>query len=121
MNVIISKLVNKHQNDYGCMMRMYKKNIVELILKYQEKSIYIPAFATWVSKKIIEVPVEHNSRKMGKNKYSFIKLTRQSLDLITAYTVFPFQLIFIIGILLFAVNSIVFFLSSGILSPNSFN
>ena len=48
---------------------------------------------------------------MGKNKYSFIKLTRQSLDLITAYTVFPFQLIFIIGILLFAVNSIVFFLS----------
>lgn len=97
MNNIISRLTGVKLNDYGCMLRAYKRQIIDYLLKYGEKSVYIPAFASWLTVNVIEIPVAHNPRKYGKSKYSFLKFLRQAFDLITAYTLLPIHLISIVG------------------------
>jgi undecaprenyl-phosphate 4-deoxy-4-formamido-L-arabinose transferase len=97
MNLIISKLTGVKLNDYGCMLRAYRRKIIGYLLEYGEKSVYIPAFTSWLAAKVIEVPVSHKPRKHGKSKYSLLKFLRQAFDLITAYTLLPIQLISITG------------------------
>lgn len=97
MNIIISKLTGVKLNDYGCMLRAYKRNIVDYMVEYGEKSVYIPAFASWLAARAVEVPVSHDARKYGKSKYSLLRFMRQAFDLITAYTLLPIQLISITG------------------------
>ena len=83
------------------MMRVYKLEIIKLLLKYGEKSVYIPAYSSWITNKILEVNIEHNSRYQTKSKYSFFKLINQVFDLITAYTLLPIRAISFIGITIF--------------------
>ncbi len=97
MNRIISKLTGVKLNDYGCMLRAYRRKTIGHLLEYGEKSVYIPAFTSWLSSNVAEIPVAHNQRKHGKSKYGFLKFLRQAFDLITAYSLFPIQLISIIG------------------------
>lgn len=106
MNVIISKLTGVRLRDYGCMLRAYRRSVIDHLLEYGEKSVYIPAFASWLTSNVIEVPVSHNPRKHGKSKYGLLKFLRQAFDLVTAYTLFPIQMMSIAG----AVFSIIGFL-----------
>ncbi|NQU94895.1 MAG: glycosyltransferase [Candidatus Omnitrophica bacterium] len=97
MNIIISKLTGVKLKDYGCMLRAYKRSIINYLLQYGEKCVYIPAFASWLTGSVIEVPVKDNPRKYGKSKYNLLSFLRQAFDLITAYTLVPIQLISIVG------------------------
>ena len=65
MNKIISKLTGVKLSDYGCMMRMYSRKIVNVILANDEKSIYIPAFSSWLSKKTKEIKIDTDLDKYG--------------------------------------------------------
>ena len=97
MNIIISKITGVKLRDYGCMLRAYNRKIIDCLLKYGDKSVYIPAFTSWLSSNVIEIAIAHNPRKYGKTKYNLLKFLRQAFDLITAYTLVPIQLISIIG------------------------
>lgn len=97
MNIIISRLTGVKLNDYGCMLRAYRRNIIDYMVQYGEKSVYIPAFASWFAARATEIPVDHDARKYGKSKYSLLRFLRQAFDLITAYTLLPIQLISIAG------------------------
>jgi len=97
MNIIISRLTGVKLNDYGCMLRAYRKQVIGYLLQYGEKSVYIPAFTSWISASTAEVYVSHEHRKHGKSKYSMMRFLRQAFDLITAYTLMPIQLISIVG------------------------
>lgn len=113
MNLIISKLTGVKLNDYGCMLRAYRRKIINYLLEYGEKSVYIPAFTSWLSSNVVEVPVDHNPRKHGKSKYNLLRFSRQAFDLITAYTLFPIQLISMIGAVFSAIG---FFLACYLMS-----
>jgi len=97
VNKTISRLTGVKLHDYGCMLRAYRRTVIENLLQYGERSVYIPAFTSWLSNNGIEVPVGHNPRKFGKSRYSILKFLRQIFDLITAYTLLPIQLMSIIG------------------------
>lgn len=99
MNILISKLTGIKLNDYGCMLRAYRRNIINYLLKYGEKSVYIPALANWFTSNVAEIPVKHCSRKYGRSKYNLFGFLRQAFDLISAYTLLPIQLISIVGII----------------------
>ena len=108
INKVISLLTGIKLHDYGCMMRAYDKRIITNLLKYGEKSVYIPAFSSWLSNNVIEISINHDARKTGKTKYSLFMLLRQVFDLITAYTLLPIQIIGLLGIILFIAGIFLF-------------
>lgn len=108
MNRIISSLTGVKLSDYGCMMRVYKRDIISNLLEYGEKSLYIPAFTSWLSNHSTEIPIKHDTRYAGKSKYTLFTLLRQAFDLITAYTLVPIQLIGMTGIIFFIIGLFLF-------------
>jgi undecaprenyl-phosphate 4-deoxy-4-formamido-L-arabinose transferase len=108
INKFISSLTGVKLNDYGCMMRAYRRDIINKLLQYGEKSLYITAFTSWLSQNTIEIPIKHDSRFAGNSKYSLLSLLRQVFDLVTTYSLVPIQLIGIIGFVLFVVGIFLF-------------
>ncbi|HOJ42990.1 MAG TPA: glycosyltransferase [Syntrophorhabdaceae bacterium] len=98
VNKITARLVGVRLRDYGCMLRAYRKDIVEYMKMCPESSSFIPALATTFAKKIVEIEVSHEERKKGRTKYSPIKLLQLNFDLMTNFSLLPIQFIGIIGV-----------------------
>lgn len=100
-----SKVVNKiirHStgvglHDYGCMLRAYRRDIVENILRYGEGATFIPALANLFTQKIAEVPVGHAERAAGTSKYGIRQLFRLAFDLMTGFSLFPIKMVTLMG------------------------
>src|SRR5512136_1292563 len=57
INVIARKITKVNMSDWGCMLRAYRRNIVERMVTCHEHSTFIPALATYFSKKVTEIEV----------------------------------------------------------------
>lgn len=97
-NYLTKKITNVNLNDWGCMLRGYRKKIVERMLNNDEKTVFIPAIATYYTKNIIEIPIQHSQRQAGKSKYSFIKLVNLMFDLMTSFSNLPLEILLYGGI-----------------------
>lgn len=98
VNRITAKLVGVRLRDYGCMLRAYKRNIVDYMNMCPESSSFIPALANTFAKKITEIEVGHEERKKGTSKYSPFKLFRLNFDLMTNFSLLPIQVISMLGV-----------------------
>lgn len=100
-----SRLVNRvtaaatgvPMSDYGCMLRAYKRHIVEAMLQCRERSTFIPVLALSFAKTSVELPVEHAPRSEGESKYSLWNLINLQLDLMTTMTKLPLRLLSLAG------------------------
>ncbi|MCX5817107.1 MAG: glycosyltransferase [Proteobacteria bacterium] len=99
VNKITARLVGVKLRDYGCMLRAYRKNIIDYMNMCPESSSFIPALATTFAKKIAEIEVEHEERTKGTSKYSLFKLLRLNFDLMTNFSLLPIQFIGVIGVI----------------------
>ena len=100
VNKITSRLVGVKLKDYGCMLRAYRRNIIDHLNMCTESSSFIPALANTFAKKIVEIEVEHEERKKGTTKYSLFKLLRLNFDLMTAFSLLPIQVIGVLGVII---------------------
>ncbi|HQE79997.1 MAG TPA: glycosyltransferase [Syntrophorhabdaceae bacterium] len=100
VNKITARLVGVRLRDYGCMLRAYRKDIVEYMKMCPESSSFIPALANTFAKKIVEIEVDHEERKKGKTKYSILKLFQLNFDLMTNFSLLPIQFIGMVGIVI---------------------
>ena len=98
VNRITAKLVGVRLKDYGCMLRAYRRNIVDYMNMCPESSSFIPALANTFAKKITEIEVGHEERKKGTSKYSPFKLFRLNFDLMTNFSLLPIQFISMLGV-----------------------
>ena len=106
-NALISKLSNVPLHDYGCTLRVYKRQFLEQIPLYGEMHRFIPIYVTWAGAKIIEVPVRHHPRTRGESKYGLSRVFKVLLDLTTVkflrdFFVTPIYFFGWLGFLLFA-------------------
>lgn len=99
VNFARDKMTNIRMKDQGCMLRAYKRNVVDAILKTNERSLFIPALAYTFSSNPAEIEVEHAAREVGESKYNMYKLIRLNFDLITGFTIMPLQLFTLFGFL----------------------
>ena len=98
-NCIREKMAPKlKMKDEGCMLRGYRRNIVDLMVSSGESSTFIPALAMMYATNPAEVGVRHAEREAGESSYNFYKLIRYNFDLITGFSVVPLQLFTFIGI-----------------------
>ena len=100
-SAIINKAVQKStgvmMHDYGCMLRAYRRHIVDAMLMCKEHSTFIPILANSFARTTTEIEVKHEARKQGESKYNFMKLIMLQFDLLTSMTTFPLRLLSILG------------------------
>ena len=83
--------------DYGCMLRAYRRHIVDAMLHCHERSTFIPILANTFARRATEIPVLHAEREFGDSKYSLMRLINLMYDLITCLTTTPLRLLSVFG------------------------
>ena len=99
INGIRAKVTRIRMRDQGCMLRAYRKGIVEAIVASGETSTFIPALAYSYSAYPAEVEVEHAARAAGESKYRLYDLVRLNFDLMTGFSMVPLQVFTLFGII----------------------
>ncbi len=97
VNSMVRSATGVMMNDYGCMLRAYRKNVVDAMLQCREHSTFIPILANSFAGSTSEIPVQHEARTQGDSKYSFLKLISLQFDLLTSMSTFPLRLLSFLG------------------------
>jgi undecaprenyl-phosphate 4-deoxy-4-formamido-L-arabinose transferase len=98
VNYVMSRVTGTQLRDYGCMLRAYRREVIDSINQCQESSSFIPALANLYSRRVAEIPVGHAERERGQSKYSIIKLIRLNFDLMTGFSNLPIHLVGFMGV-----------------------
>ncbi len=80
---MISRITGVKLHDYGCTLKVYRREVLEEIKLYGEMHRFIPALASWSGARITEMAVNHRPRTTGKTKYGLGRTLKVILDLIT--------------------------------------
>ncbi|WP_413721473.1 undecaprenyl-phosphate 4-deoxy-4-formamido-L-arabinose transferase [Sodalis sp. RH24] len=97
INRLIQRATGKAMGDYGCMLRAYRRQVVEAMLHCHERSTFIPILANSFARRTIEIEVAHAEREFGDSKYSLMKLINLMYDLVTCLTTTPLRLLSVVG------------------------
>lgn len=90
-NHFISYFTGVKLHDYGCTLKIYRKDIIKNLQLYGEMHRFIPALASWMGASIAEVPVRHFPRRYGHSKYGLSRTIRVILDLVTVKFLISYQ------------------------------
>lgn len=102
-NSVISWTTQVKLHDYGCTLKVMRKEIAKNLKLYGEMHRFIPAIAYERGAKIAELKVNHRPRLRGRSKYGITRTVRVILDLLTvkflmSYSTRPSHIFGIIGI-----------------------
>ena len=97
VNKYVHRVTGVRMSDYGCMLRAYRRHIIEAVLSCRERSTFIPILANSFARSSTEITVGHDERRNGHSKYSFYKLISLQFDLLTCMTTFPLRIFSILG------------------------
>ena len=92
VNFARSRMTSIEMTDQGCMLRAYRRPIIDAIVRSGAINTFIPALAYTFASNPGEVGVQHDERLAGVSNYSLYKLIRLNFDLITGFTLAPLQL-----------------------------
>ena len=97
INAMVRHVTGVDMHDYGCMLRAYRRQVVDAVLECREHSIFIPVLANSFASRPAEVEVAHAARVSGDSKYSLWKLLQLNFDLVTSMTTFPLRVLSVLG------------------------
>lgn len=100
LNGVRERTTRIRMRDQGCMLRAYRRNIVDVIAATRESSTFIPALAMSFASNPTEVEVAHAPRHAGASKYRIYDLVRLNFDLMTGFTLVPLQMFTMAGMLI---------------------
>jgi len=94
----LSYLTGTKQDSTVANFGIYSKQVIDEVVKLEEKIKYFPTMVKWVGFSTTYVNVEHASRSEGKSNYNLKKLLNLALDIILAYSDKPLRLIIKFGL-----------------------
>jgi glycosyltransferase involved in cell wall biosynthesis len=102
-NRLISWVTGVHLHDYGCSLKAYDWDVVKNVHLYGDLHRFVPALASWMGVRVVEIPVQHHPRQRGESKYGISRTLRVVLDLLTvrfllSYSARPMQLFGSLGL-----------------------
>lgn len=105
-NRLISTITGVHLHDYGCTLKVYRRDAIEGLKLYGEMHRFLPALVAQRGARIIEMPVGHHARQFGVSKYGIGRTLKVVLDLMTvkflsSYSTKPIYLFGGAGVVLF--------------------
>ncbi len=111
-NSIIRKWTGVHIKDYGCTLKVFRREIAEELGLYGELHRFIPVLAKLQGAKITQVDVKHYARKFGKSKYGINRTFKVMSDLVLMvflrkYLQKPMHLFGTIGFISFGIGALI--------------
>ncbi|HVZ64238.1 MAG TPA: glycosyltransferase [Opitutaceae bacterium] len=91
INFVREQTTSIEMTDQGCMLRAYRRPVIDAIVRSGAINTFIPALAYTLSTRPGEVGVRHEERHAGVSNYSFYQLIRLNFDLITGFSLAPLQ------------------------------
>lgn len=108
VNYIRERATGIKMKDHGCMLRAYKRYIIDEVVKTRETSTFITALAQKFAGNPIDIAVTHEERSAGSSKYTLYKLIRITFDLLTGFSLLPLQLFTMFGMIISSISGIYF-------------
>ena len=81
-NALIRKMTGVYIKDYGCTLKIFRREIAEELGLYGELHRFIPVLAKLQGAKITQVDVKHHPRIHGKSKYGLNRTFKVMSDLV---------------------------------------
>jgi len=81
-NFIIRRTTGVYLKDYGCTLKVYKKDVAKNLGLYGELHRFIPVLAKMYGAKIVEMDVKHHARIHGESKYGIGRTFKVVSDLL---------------------------------------
>ncbi|MCX7664806.1 MAG: glycosyltransferase family 2 protein [Gemmataceae bacterium] len=82
-NWLIRKVTGLPYKDFGCTLRVMKRELAENMRIYGEMHRFIPVLANNLGARITQIDVRHHPRTAGRSKYGIGRTGRVLLDLMT--------------------------------------
>lgn len=77
--------------------RILRRSVCSAFGEYRNSFVSVDVLLTWGSQRFAAVPVRHDPRASGVSHYTFGKLVRHALNMVTGYSTLPLQLASLIG------------------------
>jgi glycosyltransferase involved in cell wall biosynthesis len=90
-NWLIRKVLGVPFKDFGCTLRVMRREVTKSLLLYGEMHRFITALVIHQGAKVAQLPVQHHARSAGKSKYNLSRTVRVLLDLLTVKFLGSFQ------------------------------
>ncbi|HEX5023830.1 MAG TPA: glycosyltransferase, partial [Agriterribacter sp.] len=108
-NYFIRQLTGVHIKDYGCTLKVFKKEIADDLELYGEMHRFIPVLAKLQGANIVQVDVKHHPRQFGQSKYGLARTFKVMSDLVTMiffrrYIQKPMHLFGTLGFIMLAIG-----------------
>jgi glycosyltransferase involved in cell wall biosynthesis len=102
-NWLIRKVTGVPFRDFGCTLRVLRRDVAESLPLYGEMHRFVPALAQHCGARLTQVPVRHHPRHAGQTKYGLTRTVRVLLDLMTVqflnrYLARPMHLFGLVGL-----------------------
>ena len=81
-NALIRRWTGVYIKDYGCTLKIFRREIAEDLGMYGELHRFIPVLAKMQGARITQVDVKHHPRKFGKSKYGINRTFKVLSDLV---------------------------------------
>jgi polyisoprenyl-phosphate glycosyltransferase len=89
----------KHQPNLG-VFRAIRKEVVEELKKYQEKTSSTLSLLYWIGLDYTTVALDRNERFAGKSGYTLKKMLKLALDRIFSFSMFPIRMAIYTGLII---------------------
>ncbi len=86
-------LIEKPKHIYLSPYKIIRREVVEMICKYDGPDPYIDGLLFQVTSRIAQVPARHHTRYAGKSNYTFWKSARVWAKLVFSFSVKPLRLV----------------------------
>jgi glycosyltransferase involved in cell wall biosynthesis len=90
-NWLSRKVLGVPFKDFGCTLRVMRREITKGLLLYGEMHRFITALVIQQGARVTQLPVQHHPRSAGKSKYTLSRTVRVLLDLMTVKFLGSFQ------------------------------
>jgi glycosyltransferase involved in cell wall biosynthesis len=111
-NALIRRMTGVYIRDYGCTLKVFRREIAEELGLYGELHRFIPVLAKLQGARITQVDVKHHPRIHGKSKYGINRTFKVMSDLVLMvfmrkYMQKPMHLFGTIGFISFGMGAII--------------
>ncbi|HEX5652110.1 MAG TPA: glycosyltransferase family 2 protein [Chitinophagaceae bacterium] len=111
-NALIRRMTGVYIKDYGCTLKVFRREIAEELGLYGELHRFIPVLAKLQGARITQVDVKHHARIHGKSKYGINRTFKVMSDLVLMvfmrkYIQKPMHLFGTIGFISFGIGLLI--------------